>query len=49
MNLQSLENSAPPVKPNTSSDGIIDGEILPENLPPITPLDDNSDITDFFS
>lgn len=49
INLQSLENSAPVIKPNKSSDGIIDEDILPENLPPITPLDDNSDITDIFS
>ena len=49
MNLQSLEQTAPQVKPNNSSDGIIEGDILPENLPPITPLDDNSDLTDIFS
>lgn len=47
-NLQSLTETAPKIAPNNSSEGIIDDSEL-ENLPPITPLSNNSELTDIFS
>ena len=49
MNMQSIMNTAPNIKPNNSSDGVIVDEIDEKDLPPVTPLSVNEDITDIFS
>ena len=46
---QSLMNNAPNIKPNTSSDGVIEDIIDEKQLPPITPLSENNPVNDVFS
>ena len=49
INTQSLMNTAPNIKPNTSSDGVIEDTVEEVPLPEITPLSDNNPINDIFS
>ena len=49
MDMQSIMNSAPNVKPNTSSDGIIVDEVNEDDLPEPKPISEDNSITDIFS